>query len=195
MTIDTSELAALRPDMTRFAYLLLRDSHAVEDVVQATMLTAIEKQAGFKNNSSLKTWLFTILRNKSIDALRRGKREVPIADLSNDDNDDDLEEVLFNQKGSWNQEAKPTPWGNPEASFEQSEFWLVFNACLHNLPEQTSRVFMMREFLEFEVDDICKELKLSTSNCWVTLHRARAKLRLCLDTNWFSGQGFQESRR
>lgn len=193
MSIDASELAALRPDMTRFAYLLLRDAHAVEDIVQETMLTAIEKQDGFKNKSSLKTWLFVILRNKTIDALRRGKREVTISDLSTDD-DEDLEEVLFNQNGSWNQEAKPAAWGNPEASFEKSEFWAVFNACLHNLPEQTSRVFMMREFLEFEVDDICKELNLSTSNCWVTLHRARAKLRLCLDTNWFSGQGFQASR-
>jgi RNA polymerase sigma-70 factor (ECF subfamily) len=194
MTINTTELAALRPDMTRFAYLLLRDAHAVEDVVQATMLTAIEKQDGFKNNSSLKTWIFTILRNKTIDILRNSKREVSISELSEDD-DDNLEELLFNQHGSWNQEMKPKAWGDPEASFEQSEFWTVFNACLHNLPDQTSRVFMMREFLEFEVDDICKELKLSTSNCWVILHRARAKLRLCLDINWFSGQGYQESRR
>lgn len=192
MSINLDELALLRPDLTRFAFILLRDANTVDDIVQETILTAIEKQDGFKNNSSLKTWLFVILRNKTIDALRRGKREVTISDLS--DNDDDLEESLFNQQGSWNQEAKPTSWGNPEASLEQSEFWVVFNACLHHLPEQTSRVFMMRELLEFEVDDICKELNLSTSNCWVTLHRARAKLRLCLDINWFSGQGFQESR-
>lgn len=193
MTIDTTELAALRPDMTKFAYLILRDAHAVEDVVQATFLTALEKQDGFKNNSSLKTWLFSILRNKTIDTLRHAKREISIADLSNDDDDDDnLEELLFNKQGRWNQDAKPTAWGNPEASFEKLEFWDVFNACLHHLPKQTSRVFMMREFLEFEVDDICKELQLSTSNCWVTLHRARTKLRLCLDTNWFSGQGYQE---
>ncbi|MFA7351602.1 MAG: sigma-70 family RNA polymerase sigma factor [Methylotenera sp.] len=193
MTIDTSVLNALRPDMTRFAYLLLRDQHAVEDVIQETMLTAIEKQDGFKNKSSLKTWLFSILRNKTIDALRRGKREVNISTLSNDE-DDGLEEVLFNHHGAWNMETKPNTWSNPDASFEQKQFWAVFDACLNHLPAQTSRIFMMREFLEFDVDDICKELNLSTSNCWVVLHRARTKLRLCLDTKWFSGQGFQASR-
>ncbi|PKO43085.1 MAG: RNA polymerase subunit sigma [Betaproteobacteria bacterium HGW-Betaproteobacteria-22] len=193
MTIDTSVLNALRPDMTRFAYLLLRDQHAVEDVIQETMLTAIEKQDGFKNKSSLKTWLFSILRNKTIDALRRGKREVNISTLSNDE-DDSFEEVLFNHHGAWNLETKPNAWSNPDASFEQKQFWSVFDACLNHLPAQTSRIFMMREFLEFEVEDICKELSLTTSNCWVILHRARTKLRLCLDTKWFSGQGFQASR-
>lgn len=187
--INTNELATLRPDMTRFAYLLLRDAGTVEDVVQETMLTAIEKQDGFKNNASLKTWLFIILRNKVIDTLRRRKREMPMTDFAGED--EELEDALFDQHGMWHQETRPATWSDPEASFEQKEFWNVFDTCLHHLPEQASRVFMMRELLEFEVDDICKELEITTSNCWVTLHRARARLRLCLDTNWFSGQGFQ----
>lgn len=193
MPINVDELTLLRSDLTRFAFLILRDVHTAEDIVQETMLIAIEKQDGFKNKSSLKTWLFAILRNKSLDKLKQGKRVINIADLSNE-NDDALEESLFNQKGRWNLEAQPTSWGNPEDSFEQTEFWRIFEACLHNLPEKTSRIFMMREFLELEVEDICKETKISTSNCWVTLHRARAKLRLCLDTKWFSGQGYQEPR-
>ncbi len=68
---------------------------------------------------------------------------------------------------------------------EDSRFWSVFEACLDKLPENTARVFMMREFLGFETEEICKELHLTASNCWVILHRARMALRLCLDTRWF----------
>jgi len=65
-----------------------------------------------------------------------------------------------------------------------TQFWAVFEICLDRLPEQTSRVFMMREFLGFESDEICDTLGLSTSNCHVILHRARMRLRQCLETGW-----------
>ena len=37
----------------------------------------------------------------------------------------------------------------------------------------------------FETEDICKELKISASNCWVMLYRARMSLRACLEQTWF----------
>ncbi|PKO49245.1 MAG: RNA polymerase subunit sigma [Betaproteobacteria bacterium HGW-Betaproteobacteria-4] len=59
-------------------------------------------------------------------------------------------------------------------------------SCLKHLPANTARVFMMREFLEFETAEVCQELSLTTSNCNVILHRARNGLRRCLESNWFS---------
>jgi len=44
---------------------------------------------------------------------------------------------------------------------------------------------MMREWLELDTEEICKELGLTTSNLWVVLYRARLRLRECLDLNWF----------
>ena len=64
------------------------------------------------------------------------------------------------------------------------QFWGVFEACLDHLPSNTSRVFMMREFLGFESDEICTQLGITTSNCHVILHRARLKLRGCMETGW-----------
>jgi RNA polymerase sigma-70 factor (ECF subfamily) len=60
----------------------------------------------------------------------------------------------------------------------------VFEACLDHLPAKTGRVFMMREFLGLDADEICAQLGISTSNCHVILHRARLKLRGCLETGW-----------
>jgi RNA polymerase sigma-70 factor (ECF subfamily) len=45
----------------------------------------------------------------------------------------------------------------------------------------------MREWLELETDEICKEPQITSTNLWVMLHRARLRLRECLQLNWFGG--------
>lgn len=184
------ELNALRPDLVRFARLQLRDAGAAEDAVQETLLAALTGSHRFESRSSYKTWLVSILRNKIIDTIRSQSREVSASSLADDEAGDDLlNDTLFNRRGHWTDAAKPGRWADPEASFEQQQFWKVFEACLDHLPAKTARVFMMREFLGFETDKICKEAGISTSNCWVVLHRARLRLRTCLEANWFAGAG------
>ena len=67
---------------------------------------------------------------------------------------------------------------------QQREFWQVFEGCLQHLPANTARVFMMRECFGFEADEICARLEISSSNCHVILHRARLKLRDCMEKDW-----------
>jgi RNA polymerase sigma-70 factor (ECF subfamily) len=185
-----SELAALRPDLLRFARLQLRDAGAAEDAVQETMLAALQGSQRFESRSSYKTWLIAILRNKIIDIIRGQSREISATSLADDEAGDDLlAESLFDQRGHGQAAARPGRWGDPEASFEQQQFWKVFEACLDGLPAKTARIFMMREFLGFETEEICKETGISSSNCWVVLHRARMGLRTCLETKWFAGAG------
>lgn len=185
-----AELNALRPDLLRFARLQLRDTGAAEDAVQEAMLAALTGSHRFESRSSYKTWLIAILRNKIIDTIRAQRREVSASSLADDEAGDDLlYESLFDQRGHWQPEAIPGRWADPEASFEQQQFWKVFEACLDHLPEKTARVFMMREILGLETGEICKETGISSSNCWVVLHRARSGLRICLETKWFAGAG------
>ncbi|MEO8187151.1 MAG: sigma factor-like helix-turn-helix DNA-binding protein, partial [Burkholderiaceae bacterium] len=53
------------------------------------------------------------------------------------------------------------------------------------LPAGLARIFMMREWLEYETDEICKELGITSTNCFVMLFRARMRLRECLEMQWF----------
>ena len=185
-----NQLNALRPDLLRFARLQLRDAGAAEDAVQETLLAALTGSQKFESRSSYKTWLISILRNKIIDIIRGQNREISASSLADDEAGDELlADTLFDQRGHWQPETQPGRWADPEASFEQQQFWAVFEACLDHLPEKTARVFMMREFLGLETDEICKETRMSTSNCWVVLHRARLGLRTCLETRWFAGTG------
>lgn len=85
----------------------------------------------------------------------------------------------------WKLEERPSDWGNPEQSMENQELWAIFDIGMTKMPETTARVFAMREFLGLEVDEICKEINITSSNCWVILHRARMLLRVCLQQRWF----------
>jgi RNA polymerase sigma-70 factor (ECF subfamily) len=79
----------------------------------------------------------------------------------------------------------PADWGNPDDVLRQRQFADVLQACLDHLPPTQARVFMMREWLELSSDEVCKELAITSTNLWVLLHRARLRLRECLQGSWF----------
>jgi len=186
---DTDDLPGLRRDMLRFASLQLRDDQLAEDVVQEAMMAALDARQDFAGRSALKTWVFSILRNKIVDAMRQRTRSINVSALAPEEEAlDQTFETLFKANAHWTPEARPSDWGDPEAALHQEQFWAVFEACLKHLPDNTARVFMMREFLEFDTDEVCKELRISISNCHVILHRARNGLRRCLEGTWF-GEG------
>ena len=168
-----------RPYLLRYAALQLRDRHIAEDAVQETLLAALTGEAAFAGRSNLRTWLTGILKHKIVDAIRRASRESPLA------GDDDVGEfdALFDQSGHWRD--MPSTWADPDASLEQKEFFAKLEECLSRLPAKTAQAFMMREHLGFETDEICKELGVTPTHCWVLLYRARMALRLCLEQNWF----------
>lgn len=176
------QLEALRPALLRFAILQLRNESAAEDAVQEALLAVLEKPASFAGLSSLRTYVTGILKYKIIDHLRSSGKEKPLASAG-DEAESDLIDSLFQANG--HTVSMPAAWGAPEATLEQKDFFRVLEACLEHLPAKTARVFMMREWLELETEEICKELGLTASNLWVVLYRARLRLRECLDLNWF----------
>jgi len=62
------------------------------------------------------------------------------------------------------------------------------------LPPNTARIFVMREVMDLETDDICAQLTITSNNLWVILHRARLTLRECLEKNWFASAGSGSGR-
>lgn len=184
--VDDEMLAGLRRDMLKFASLQLRDEALAEDVVQEALIAALNNGQQFAGRSALKTWIFAILKNKIVDQIRAQSRTTNVsATTSEEASLDEAFERLFKENAHWTPDARPGNWGNPEESLREQRFWDVFDACLKHLPENTARVFMMREFLEFETTEVCRELSITVSNCHVILHRARHSLRRCLEKNWF----------
>ena len=163
----------------RYALLQLRDEAAAEDLVQETLLAAIAAWPRFSGQSSVKTWLTGILKHKILDVFRERAKEPqyrppddPEAELAA------LEQALFDASGHWG--TFPSAWGDPEAVLDQQRFWQAFIACMESLAPSQARIFQLRELDGLSTEDICKELAISATNCWVLLYRARLGLQQCL---------------
>ena len=178
------QLVEQRSYLMRFARLQLRNDAWAEDAVSETLLAALAKPQAFEARSQLKTWLVGILKHKIIDAMRQRQREVTFDSGSDDDNADPLEFMAFRADGHFAE--KPADWGNPEQDLKSRQFFAILEACTDKLPAVQGRLFLMREWLEMSSEEICKELALTPTNLYVQLHRARLRLRECLDLNWFS---------
>lgn len=183
MSFET-DVGALHGYLMRFARLQLRNDAWAEDAVSETMLAAIAKPQAFSGQSQLKTWLVGILKHKVIDALRANLREVNASDLQGDRESDELDAIGFKADGHFAE--RPADWGNPDQDLNQQQFMVIMDACVSKLPPVQGRLFLMREWLEMDADEVCKELGITATNLYVQLHRARLRLRECLELNWFA---------
>ena len=182
------EIAAHRPLLYRLALLQLGDPAAAEDATQDALLAAIQKIDGFEGRASLRTWMVSILRFKVLDILRTKKRHGPT--LAPDDLARELDiksfEGLFDETGCW--ATTKDAWSDPETHLAQIEFFKILEACMTRLPTNTSRVFLMRSWLELSPEEVCEKIGVSRGNLRVLLYRARMQLRECLDDNWSRDQ-------
>lgn len=181
--VSTQQVEEIRLQMLKFAMLQLKDPDLAEDVVQETFVSAYKNANSFKGKSALKTWIFAILKNKIIDLIHYKKRTVAVSEILDCDEDHNN---YFDQEDHWDTSYfEPTEWKGIKQAVYQKEFWAIFEACLTKLPAQQARVFMMREYLDFDSQEICNECEISQSNLHVMLYRARLQLQTCLTNSWF----------
>lgn len=171
----------------RYAFMRLRDIAVAEDLVQETLLAALQACGKYAGNSSERTWLTGILKHKIIDYFRRNSKNISFEEINADFSDF---EQFFKRDdewdGHWNDHFAPIQWkGTPEGNLEREEFREVLNDCLSKLPNREAYVFTMREVDGLTSKEICEVLEISSNNFWVIIHRARMNLRRCIELNWF----------
>jgi RNA polymerase sigma-70 factor (TIGR02943 family) len=171
----------------RYATFRIRDASVAEDIVQETLLAALQAYHNFAGRGSERTWLVGILKHKITDYYRRSSRETPASQLEGESFEHD---EFFRDAGEWTEhwkpEQAPTDWNSsPAELLEQGEFWEVFSQCLQPLPSRIANAFTLREVDGLKSEEICEILSVSINNLWVMLHRARLHLRRCLELNWF----------
>ena len=183
MSSFEQQIVALQDYLLKFARLQLRNDAWAEDAVSETVVAALAKPQWFGNRSQLKTWLVGILKHKVVDALRHHHREVSGLETSEDAQAAPLESIAFHTDGHFVE--APADWGNPEQQASSQQFFAILEACVNKLPATQGRLFLMREWLELSSEEICKELLLTPTNLYVQLHRARLRLRECLELHWY----------
>ena len=184
---QTEAVALHRPYLYRYALSKLRRAETADEVVQDTLMAALEGQATFRGESALRTWLTGILKHKIVDWQRREARD-PLRrgtahHVDMDSEYEDTADTLFDSAGGW--VIPPSTWANPEQCLENDRFRELLDSCLAALPAATARAFYLREVEGLTTEEICDQLSISESNCWVMLYRARMSLRRSLEERWF----------
>lgn len=166
----------------RFAILRVKDPHVAEDLVQETFISGLQGLSRFKGGSAIRTWLVGILKHKIVDHFRKNAREVTSSDLTMPT--EQTGEAVLNRLSDWREQT--SRWDeDPGKALENQEFWKAFRGCLDGLPEGFRRAFTLREMDGLKTEEICKILDITATNLWVILHRARGRLRNCLEQTWF----------
>jgi RNA polymerase sigma-70 factor, ECF subfamily len=164
-------LAAHRPYLIRFASRRLRDAALVEDVVQETLLAALQGVAGFEAKASLRTWLTAILARRIADAVRHQARR-PLGTCRDDAADDDGPDADDGLDGD-----TTIDWIDPQRRLEGRQFLDTLDACLARLPPAAARLFTLREIDGLSHEEASGALGLSARDSSLLLHRARISLR------------------
>lgn len=165
----------------RYALPRVRNHDHAEELVQETFLAALRSFDTFHATSSPRTWLVGILRHKIIDLFRKRDRTKERESL---DERDAAIDSWFDGKGRWINAPAHVAF-DPATQRDRADFWVVFEECLGTLPELQANAFSLRVMDDVESEEICKVLSISSTNLWVLLHRARARLRACIETKWF----------
>lgn len=168
--------------LLQIARLHVRTEETAEELVQETFLSAVRALEEFRGESSPRTWLRTILKNKIIDFMRKRARESRVIDRSAGIDEQGLP---FNSLGLWN--TRIHSWGNdPESALENKDLYKALSSCIAKLPEKFREVFVLRLVDGLSVEEACEVLGASASNVSVMLYRARIQLRECIEKNWSS---------
>ncbi len=179
-----------RRELLLHCYRLLGSLHDAEDAVQETMLRAWRHFDTFtpRGPGSLRTWLYTIATNTSLDILKkRSPRTLPTTTSLASDPTRPVAprsaEVLWLEPfpDSWLAEATE----NPEARYTRQEsVSLAFLTALQLLPPRQRAILLLSDVLDWRAGEIAQLLEISVSAANSALHRAR----VTLEKNYHSEQ-------
>lgn len=161
----------------RFALHRVKDFAAAEDIVQETFLAALGAYKSFKGHSTLRTWLIAILKNKSVDHIRKKVKE---------HGSDRMEYWADAAGANFDRRAERSlrycKWfDTPMTLYAHKELMDTLEKCLSKLPGRLAEAFRMKEIDGLSTKEICETLNITSTNCWVMLHRARRRLRACIE--------------
>lgn len=157
----------------RFAISRVRDAQAAEDLVQEALTSALANQQTFAGQSAELTWLTGILHHKILDHFRRQARRNKRFVAAETDDGQSLVDSKFQEDGHWKQAKR-------EIDGDATNLRLALTDCIAGLPENLEQAFVMREVQGVPPEQVCKVLKITSSNLWTRLSRARVLLRECL---------------
>jgi RNA polymerase sigma-70 factor (ECF subfamily) len=182
------QIASLYPGMLRFARTVVPPALA-EDVVQETWIAVVNANT-FEGRSTLRTWIYAVLRNKARQALGSEIRRRTVETEEATDECDPLAGRLHPpghpEAGHWS--VPPSARFIPEERAVTAELRRKVLEALDKLPPRQRSVVLLHDVEGFSAEEVCDLLDLDPGNQRILLHRGRAKLRAHIECYQF-GRG------
>ena len=174
--------------LIRMAMCYVADREVAEEVVQDTWMAVIGSLDRFEGRSSLRTWICGILIHKAKDRGVREKRHTTFSafESCNDDHDEAVDPSRFQQTGEWagHWAFPPQPWDDrtPEKLLASQQAVNAMQRAIEALPSTLKDVLILRDVEGVEAKEVCELLKITETNLYVRLHRARERVRVAVET-------------
>ncbi len=174
--------------LIRMAMGYVADREAAEEVVQDTWMAVIESLNRFEGRSSLRTWICGILIHKAKDRGVREKRHTTFSAFESydDDNEEAVDPSRFQQNGEWagHWAFPPQPWDDqtPEKLLASQQAVNAMQRAIEALPATLKEVLILRDVEGVDAKEVCELLKITETNLYVRLHRARERVRVAVET-------------
>ena len=143
-------VTAYQPVVFRAAYLILRDTQAAEDVAQDTFIRAYNAALRYDPGEGVRSWLYRIAVNTSLNEVRRKKRERAAVSRV------DVGVVA-----------------DPASGIHTSS---VVGEAIDRLPERLRVAVICRYFLDLSEAEMAEVLKVRPGTVKSRLHEARRLL-------------------
>lgn len=179
--------------LIRMAMGYVADREVAEEVVQDTWMAVIEKLGRFEGRSSLRTWIFAIMIHKAKDRGVREKRHTTFSSFESvdDDGHETVDPSRFHQFGEWagHWAFPPQPWDDqtPEKLLASQQVVNAMQRAIEALPRTLKDVLILRDVEGVDAKEVCEILKITETNLYVRLHRARERVRQAVETIWRDG--------
>jgi RNA polymerase sigma-70 factor (ECF subfamily) len=171
--------------LIRMAMTHVADREAAEEVVQETWMAMIEGLDRFEGRSSLRTWIFGILIHKAKDRGVREKRHTTFSAFQSLDDEPAIEPSRFHQSGEWAGHWALSPQlcdeRTPEKLLTSHQAVTAMNRAIEALPPTLKDVLILRDVEGMEAREVCDVLKITETNLYVRLHRARERVRTAVE--------------
>jgi len=175
-----------RPLM-KLAMAFVGSPASAEEVVQETWLAVVAQLDRFEGRASLKTWIGSIVVNRSKTRGIREKRTMPFSALGGEEGDG-LDPERFSKGGFWR--APPSPWEKgAESALLQKEARAAIERELETLPPAQRTVVTLRDLEGWTSEEVCNVLEVKETHQRVLLHRGRMRLRAALERHLLGTKG------